>query len=228
MTTITMIIIECSTRIIKIRKNMLKEFACVNKLNQSKIYHQTDFYHSPPLPPFSQQHNSICQEHIESEEDNNSPLKQTIEQCTMIHKEITRYRMDPLTEADRNKIIDLIYYTTDSVINSLKTLDDQLYSSNEPEDYSIAPYSSSQSLTQHEEVSSSKYEMIRQARNLQDSAFRPKYRRRNKRSMIGQRCHSCNTTETPEWRRGPDGARTLCNACGLRKIVITLLSSHSA
>jgi glutamate--cysteine ligase catalytic subunit len=32
------------------------------------------------------------------------------------------------------------------------------------------------------------------------------------------RCHSCNRAETPEWRRGPDGARTLCNACGLRKI----------
>lgn len=31
----------------------------------------------------------------------------------------------------------------------------------------------------------------------------------------GQYCHSCNCTETPEWRRGPDGARTLCNACGL-------------
>jgi len=31
------------------------------------------------------------------------------------------------------------------------------------------------------------------------------------------RCHSCNRAETPEWRRGPDGARTLCNACGLRK-----------
>jgi hypothetical protein len=30
------------------------------------------------------------------------------------------------------------------------------------------------------------------------------------------RCHSCNISETPEWRRGPDGARTLCNACGLR------------
>ena len=30
------------------------------------------------------------------------------------------------------------------------------------------------------------------------------------------RCHSCNRAETPEWRRGPDGARTLCNACGLR------------
>lgn len=32
------------------------------------------------------------------------------------------------------------------------------------------------------------------------------------------RCHSCNRAETPEWRRGPDGARTLCNACGLREL----------
>ncbi|CAK5269330.1 unnamed protein product [Mycena citricolor] len=29
------------------------------------------------------------------------------------------------------------------------------------------------------------------------------------------KCHSCQIQETPEWRRGPDGARTLCNACGL-------------
>jgi hypothetical protein len=35
------------------------------------------------------------------------------------------------------------------------------------------------------------------------------------------RCHSCNRAETPEWRRGPDGARTLCNACGLRKSAST-------
>lgn len=31
-----------------------------------------------------------------------------------------------------------------------------------------------------------------------------------------RRCQSCNRAETPEWRPGPDGARTLCNACGLR------------
>ncbi|KAH7186992.1 hypothetical protein DER44DRAFT_754093 [Fusarium oxysporum] len=29
------------------------------------------------------------------------------------------------------------------------------------------------------------------------------------------RCHKCSRIDTPEWRRGPDGARTLCNACGL-------------
>ncbi|KAI9495025.1 hypothetical protein BDB00DRAFT_266844 [Zychaea mexicana] len=30
-----------------------------------------------------------------------------------------------------------------------------------------------------------------------------------------KQCHSCQSTETPEWRKGPMGPRTLCNACGL-------------
>ncbi|KAF2851639.1 GCS-domain-containing protein [Plenodomus tracheiphilus IPT5] len=42
-----------------------------------------------------------------------------------------------------------------------------------------------------------------------------KTRKRGRAAPPG-RCHSCNRAETPEWRRGPDGARTLCNACGLR------------
>ncbi|KAJ3188613.1 hypothetical protein HDU85_004327 [Gaertneriomyces sp. JEL0708] len=29
------------------------------------------------------------------------------------------------------------------------------------------------------------------------------------------RCQMCQTTKTGQWRRGPDGPRTLCNACGL-------------
>lgn len=28
-------------------------------------------------------------------------------------------------------------------------------------------------------------------------------------------CYQCDTTSTPEWRRGPQGKNTLCNACGL-------------
>ncbi|KAG0204776.1 hypothetical protein BGX28_003393 [Mortierella sp. GBA30] len=42
-----------------------------------------------------------------------------------------------------------------------------------------------------------------------------KYRKRAKRTHPPGRCLSCHTSDTPEWRRGPDGARTLCNACGL-------------
>ncbi|XP_020259510.1 GATA transcription factor 10-like isoform X1 [Asparagus officinalis] len=43
-------------------------------------------------------------------------------------------------------------------------------------------------------------------------------------------CLECGTTNTTEWRRGPRGMKTLCNACGLRywsqeKLVSTLFSS---
>ncbi|KAJ1661114.1 hypothetical protein IWQ61_000050 [Dispira simplex] len=31
-----------------------------------------------------------------------------------------------------------------------------------------------------------------------------------------KRCESCHTESSPEWRRGPSGHKTLCNACGLR------------
>jgi hypothetical protein len=31
----------------------------------------------------------------------------------------------------------------------------------------------------------------------------------------GGRCHGCGASVTPEWRMGPDGPRSLCNACGV-------------
>ncbi|KZT67449.1 hypothetical protein DAEQUDRAFT_392400 [Daedalea quercina L-15889] len=62
-------------------------------------------------------------------------------------------------------------------------------------------------------------EIIRSKRATSTSASAPgqpksKYRKRSRATPPGK-CHSCNIRETPEWRRGPDGARTLCNACGL-------------
>ena len=41
-----------------------------------------------------------------------------------------------------------------------------------------------------------------------------KYRKRSRAPAPGS-CLSCHAQDTPEWRRGPGGARTLCNACGL-------------
>jgi hypothetical protein len=32
----------------------------------------------------------------------------------------------------------------------------------------------------------------------------------------GRRCLHCMTDKTPQWRTGPNGPKTLCNACGVR------------
>lgn len=33
---------------------------------------------------------------------------------------------------------------------------------------------------------------------------------------INKKCTHCEVTETPQWREGPMGPKTLCNACGVR------------
>ncbi|KAI8349635.1 hypothetical protein EDC96DRAFT_519976 [Choanephora cucurbitarum] len=141
-------------------------------------------------------------------------LKLIIDQCTMIYQKVGKYRVDPLRESERNQIMDEVFGTTEVLLKSLKDLQarQQRHSVLDEDMHKPTFYEEDTNITH--EATSEEYKMIRQARNLQEST-RPKYRRRSKRSMVGQRCHSCNTSETPEWRRGPDGARTLCNACGL-------------
>ncbi|GAA6014673.1 hypothetical protein JCM11491_000189 [Sporobolomyces phaffii] len=44
-------------------------------------------------------------------------------------------------------------------------------------------------------------------------------RRRQKQKTDGDSdlvCRDCGRTDSPEWRKGPEGPKTLCNACGLR------------
>lgn len=38
----------------------------------------------------------------------------------------------------------------------------------------------------------------------------------NEREESERRCTHCNTNKTPQWRIGPKGPKTLCNACGVR------------
>ena len=53
-------------------------------------------------------------------------------------------------------------------------------------------------------------------------------KKRRGRAAAPGRCHSCQRSETPEWRRGPDGARTLCNACGLHFAKMARKQQNSA
>lgn len=40
-------------------------------------------------------------------------------------------------------------------------------------------------------------------------------RRGGRKRKANAICKQCLSVQTPEWRRGPQGSRTLCNACGL-------------
>ncbi|GAA93655.1 uncharacterized protein L969DRAFT_66418 [Mixia osmundae IAM 14324] len=62
-------------------------------------------------------------------------------------------------------------------------------------------------------------------------------RKRNKRKLAAaggsgspstvKSCANCHTTSAPEWRTGPSGPKTLCNACGLRWAKATRGSGNS-
>ncbi|GAA97855.1 uncharacterized protein L969DRAFT_96236 [Mixia osmundae IAM 14324] len=41
------------------------------------------------------------------------------------------------------------------------------------------------------------------------------YSKRYRKKTPPDQCHVCCAPDSPEWRRGPSGLRTLCNACGL-------------
>lgn len=62
---------------------------------------------------------------------------------------------------------------------------------------------------------------------MSTSASKKAKRKHRAKSLI---CHSCNRTESPEWRRGPNGPKTLCNPCGIKyakKVSNTLNVSNS-
>ncbi|KAE8209431.1 hypothetical protein CF327_g6589 [Tilletia walkeri] len=59
--------------------------------------------------------------------------------------------------------------------------------------------------------------MVYSSSSAQQYAGVPLYGDNMKQTQGGQKtCQSCGTTNSPEWRRGPTGHKTLCNACGLR------------
>ncbi|KAI8990820.1 hypothetical protein BDF20DRAFT_996821 [Mycotypha africana] len=53
--------------------------------------------------------------------------------------------------------------------------------------------------------------------NLQQHSLFPTIPNRNKLYIPSRNyCQNCGTSSSPEWRKGPSGHKTLCNACGLR------------
>ncbi|POR32014.1 Putative GATA-binding transcription factor [Tolypocladium paradoxum] len=73
-------------------------------------------------------------------------------------------------------------------------------------------------------IATSKHSVRQVARNKQTSHHRHQQHhphrktdppRKQRTDNARLECHACGTSETPEWRCGPDGHGTLCNVCGL-------------
>jgi hypothetical protein len=81
------------------------------------------------------------------------------------------------------------------------------------------PYEEDQDVAMYVDGSKSQYvpekKRARGVSFLPNQGNKPATKSLTQRAAPPGRCHSCNRIDTPEWRRGPDGARTLCNACGL-------------
>ncbi|OIV97687.1 hypothetical protein TanjilG_12444 [Lupinus angustifolius] len=56
---------------------------------------------------------------------------------------------------------------------------------------------------------------IRLTRKMMSSSTNPSSYKSN--SINTRVCADCNTSSTPLWRTGPNGPKTLCNACGIRQ-----------
>ncbi|KAJ8658245.1 hypothetical protein O0I10_005927 [Lichtheimia ornata] len=177
----------------------IHEYLPVPSVNSSTLLHDTSKTSiSPdttPLPPYSPIQPCV-------------DINQIIGQCASLCQDLDRCRDQDWrsrSEIDWQQLLDNAAHTAQSLLSSLGMLQEHQLRTGQKRSHNDAEI----------EVKDSEYALIRQARPPQDDTIRPKIKRRTKRSTAGQRCHSCHTTETPEWRRGPDGARTLCNACGL-------------
>nr|GMC53819.1 GATA transcription factor 9-like [Ipomoea batatas] len=51
------------------------------------------------------------------------------------------------------------------------------------------------------------------------------YKRRENSETPGRKCLHCASEKTPQWRTGPLGPKTLCNACGVRQASIFGISN---
>ncbi|KAI9312289.1 hypothetical protein BX666DRAFT_872855 [Dichotomocladium elegans] len=165
-------------------------------------------------------------------------LSHLIGQCAILCEELDRCRDQDSrsrSEIERQQLLDSAAKTAKKLLGSLTHLEEKERTQIDNSESTRLPCKrSADFIIEEQDAQETEYLHIRRAAQVSQDSIRQKVKRRTKRSTAGQRCHSCHTTETPEWRRGPDGARTLCNACGLhyskllRKDALTVQSDRKS
>jgi hypothetical protein len=84
------------------------------------------------------------------------------------------------------------------------------------ENSSALPSASPSSQTAGYAVNKQPHLTTKKRTNAQDSPSGSTPTKKRKGSDPGRRCLDCNRDVTNQWRSGPEGPSTLCNACGMR------------
>jgi len=61
-----------------------------------------------------------------------------------------------------------------------------------------------------------KFSSLVKKQRKKNTAFLEMKRSSSEESVAVRKCLHCEVTKTPQWREGPMGPKTLCNACGVR------------
>ncbi|KAI7852348.1 hypothetical protein BDC45DRAFT_537566 [Circinella umbellata] len=183
----------------------IADFSINNNSNKNNIGSKRKYSDSDNSGPQQQSSNHCIQ--------NNINITDIISQCSRLCDNLDRCKKQSQNENDSHDLLQNAAQTARDILSSLGALQKQ----QKKHRHYIIDENISSTATAIDTVEAESLETIilRRSRTDSDNNIRHRIKRRAKRSTAGQRCHSCHTTETPEWRRGPDGARTLCNACGL-------------
>lgn len=133
---------------------------------------------------------------IESSSSSNNALHHSTNTCSYHHY----IRCDPVIDSDRSitrrksNIKDILNNTTE-----ITTPIPKKYNTNINTSTNIKSSSSSSSSTTTTTTTTTS-----------PRAWRGRF------GAYEKKCENCQTNASPEWRRGPSGHKTLCNACGLR------------
>lgn len=87
---------------------------------------------------------------------------------------------------------------------------------NQPQSNASGDSQTARTKSNNVEHSASKTLLNRSEQLHHDEAQMRKKSKKTKIEMERHVCSDCQTTDSPEWRKGPQGPKTLCNACGLR------------
>ncbi|XP_006459254.1 hypothetical protein AGABI2DRAFT_177253 [Agaricus bisporus var. bisporus H97] len=174
--------------------------------------------HCNSLCLFAQHYVAAAQQSMQPPQPSPAELQDMSQKALQVVRLLEEFKRAHVPDSERNKLGDSMYEASEDHRAPKRPWEDMVQGGNNADSpegqYALGADKGQTTAEQDMEMIRSKRASSTAGANTTAGQTKSKYRKRSRATPPGK-CHSCNIRETPEWRRGPDGARTLCNACGL-------------